>query len=365
MRFNLVTILFTCFVINIFGINSSKLDSLDKTLLLAHPTLSTIKVMHTLHHNGLLDLSDISLVGIYHTHENYDYSNSEQFIDTISSLDFQLIGLTDSLFIDSLYCHNRLSEQFKYLFENSIGVIFFGGPDIPPALYMEEVHHKTVVKDPYRHYFEASFIFHLLGGYQDHSFKPLIEDNPEYLVNGICLGMQTMNVATGGTLIQDIPLEIFNSEESEGLDHLNKEEIHRNYYRYLSSENNKVLKGSCIHHICFKDFFFPDLLNIESDIQPQVNSYHHQAVEKLGKGFRVSAVSSDNKVIEGMFHCSYPNVFAVQFHPERTGFYTNDEKYQFEPNGKQMYLSDWINEESMNFHIKYWEAIDKILNEKL
>ncbi len=365
MRFFIPLFIFLSFFVQASNSIEFKLDSLDKTLLLAHPSESNIKIIHTLHHQGLMDLSEFNLIGIHHGQEIYDYEKSQSIIDTISSLSFHLVEINDSLFADSLYCKNRLSHHFKDLFDNSIGIIFFGGPDIPPAIYKEETHSRTVITDPYRHYFEASFIFHLIGGYQDNSFIPLIESNPDYLVNGICLGMQTMNIASGGTLIQDIPLEIYNSEEVKGLQHLEQEEVHRNYHRFSSPEYKNQLSGSSFHSIRFKDFFFPDLLEMDSNLTPSVNSYHHQAVEKLGKGFRVCAVSNDNKVIEAMFHCSYPNVFAVQFHPERTGYYLEEDKYQFEPNGKRKYLSEWIDEESMDFHIRYWKAIDKILNEKL
>ncbi len=55
--------------------------------------------------------------------------------------------------------------------------------------------------DPGRHFFEVSFLFHLLGGSRNESFKPLLDENPGYMVTGFCLGMQSMNVATGGILI--------------------------------------------------------------------------------------------------------------------------------------------------------------------
>jgi hypothetical protein len=62
-----------------------------------------------------------------------------------------------------------------------------------------------VITDPHRHYLELSFLFHLLGGFQDESFLPLLEERPEYPVLGICLGMQSMNVATGGDMIRIFP----------------------------------------------------------------------------------------------------------------------------------------------------------------
>ncbi|MCU4165619.1 gamma-glutamyl-gamma-aminobutyrate hydrolase family protein [Carboxylicivirga caseinilyticus] len=338
-------------------------DEIKKHLLLAHPTQGTIEVMYALQKSGQVDFSTMKLSGVYHKDEAYDYSQSSKMLDTISCFKMDLIRVTDTLFLDSLYCKNKCSATFNELFTNSDGIIFFGGPDIPPAMYNEKPHPRTEVTDPYRHYFEASFLFHLLGGYQDATFKPLLDAKQDYFILGICLGMQTMNVATGGTIIQDIPSEIFNSSEKKGLSNLSNEEIHRNYYPH--STGQKKLAGSHFHRIQFKDYFFVDLLDIDATEKPQINSYHHQAVEKLGKGFKVGATSLDEKIIEGMFHSYYPNVMAVQFHPERAQFFLKTRKFQFVPNGPQKSLNKWIDEDSMEFHYKFWKAINAILNESL
>ncbi|MCU4175549.1 gamma-glutamyl-gamma-aminobutyrate hydrolase family protein [Carboxylicivirga sp. N1Y90] len=345
--------------------NDTAVNNIDKRLLIMHPTQSTIEVIVTLHEKELLDLGSSEVFGVYHKDEKYDYAQSHRIIDTLSSINMKIVAIADTLYEDSLYCQNACSQTFMKLFTESNGAIFFGGPDIPPTIYGEEAHSRTIVSDPYRHYFEASFLYHLLGGYQNNEYTPLIAQKPDYFINGICLGMQTMNIATGGTLIQDIPDEIYNSDEKKGLKHLEKNEIHRNYYRHTHPHLKRKLSGSYFHSISFVDFFFPDLLEITSDTAPMVNSYHHQAVETLGKGFKVSATSEDKKIIEAMFHVHYPNVFAVQFHPERVGLYKSDNKYQFTPKGKQKYLYEWIDEESMDFHIKYWQAINIIWNQKL
>jgi len=361
MIFKKLSIYFLTYLFSFSAFADTLPDEIKKHLLIAHPTKGTIEVIYALQTSGLIDFSGITLTGIHHKDDIYDYSQSTKMLDTISCFEMTLLEVTDTLFIDSLFCHNECSDNFSKLFKNSDGVIFLGGPDIPPSIYNEKPHPRTKVTDPYRHYFEASFLFHLLGGYQDVEFKPLLEEKNDYFILGICLGMQTMNVATGGTLIQDIPSEIYNSKETKGLSHLDNEEIHRNFYPY--STGNKNLVGSHFHRIRFKDYFFIDLLNIDPSQTPMINSYHHQAVDQLGKGFKVGATSLDEKIIEAMFHGHYPNVMGIQFHPERAQFYLHSKTFQFEPGGTKKTLDKWIDEESLDFHYQFWKSINAILNE--
>jgi len=340
-----------------------QVENFSKRILLAHPTTGTIEVIYALNKEKLIDLTNIELVGIYHKDEVYDYSNSQTSLDTLPQLNMRLQAINDTLKIDSLFCNNACTPVFNQLFTESEGIIFFGGPDIPPAIYNEEAHPRTVVSDPFRHYFEASLIYHLIGGYQNNDYAALLEQNPDYLIFGICLGMQTMNVASGGTLIQDIPLEVFNSSETKGLEHLNQEEVHRNFYRKMPEYAQLDLAGSHFHTVIFKDYFFPSLTKVKPELKPLVNSYHHQAVEQLGKGFVIGATSSDGKIIEGMFHAHFTNVFGVQFHPERSQFFLKDKKVRFKPNGEKQFLSDYLNEESLIFHYQFWKGLNDIIQE--
>lgn len=97
---------------------------------------------------------------------------------------------------------------------------------------------------------------------------------------GICRGMQVINVALGGTLIQDLPSQ-------RGV-------------RHSSPEGQPPL---------FHDVVWTD------GRRGRVNSYHHQAVDILGAGLEVFAASPDGTV-EAVMHDTLP-VFAVQWHPER------------------------------------------------
>lgn len=332
---------------------------LDKRILISHPTVTNINILSTLSTQGLINLSNIQLIGLYHSNENYNYSDSQALLDTISSLKMYLVELKDSLNAEKLYQENDMSDEFIELFEKSSATFFFGGPDIQPEIYGEERNPLTKVYDPYRHYLEASFIYHLLGGYQDKNYSALLKQKPNYLIHGICLGMQTMNIATGGRLIQDISSEIYNKIESNGLSDLGENEIHRNYYKQMTKYEDLELTGFHFHKINFEGSFFSKLTGVGKKTSPMVNSYHHQAVEKLGKGFKVSAKSTDGKVIEAIYHKRYPNVFGIQFHTERSGLYKPKYKVQFEPDGEKKTLPEWIDQESMNFHKAYWKAINE------
>ena len=111
-------------------------------------------------------------------------------------------------------------------------------------------------------------------------------------VLGICRGMQVINVAMGGTLIPDIT--VFTGSSS----------VHR-------SENDvnhsvTVRQGTTLHHIVQQQVIM-------------VNSAHHQAVDRLAKGFIVSALSADGVIeaIELNKEHDLPFCMAVQWHPER------------------------------------------------
>jgi putative glutamine amidotransferase len=104
---------------------------------------------------------------------------------------------------------------------------------------------------------------------------------------GICRGLQIINVALGGSLIQDIPKDILDHNIS--FKNKTKDRGH-----FVS-----IVKESKLHSL-FKE-------------EIEVNSYHHQAIDRLADGLTICAVSSDGiiEAIEG------ENILAVQWHPER------------------------------------------------
>lgn len=154
------------------------------------------------------------------------------------------------------------------------GLILCGGGDLESSLFGQEnqgSHPPDVARDQAE--LELFRAFSQAG-------KPIL---------GICRGMQVINVALGGDLIQDLPapVRIFHSAGECDLVH-----------------PVRCLEGSFLHQL------YGPLL--------PVNSLHHQAVDRLGKGLRAIAWS-ESGVVEAL-DCPGQPILAVQFHPERMAF---------------------------------------------
>lgn len=106
---------------------------------------------------------------------------------------------------------------------------------------------------------------------------------------GICRGMQLINVALGGDMVQDLPPEQRTLHTSEAGDL-----VHR----------VRARPGGLLYELYGPAF--------------SVNSAHHQAAGRLGKGLQIAARSEDG-VPEGVDLPGYP-LLGVQFHPERMAF---------------------------------------------
>jgi putative glutamine amidotransferase len=197
-------------------------------LTIFHPSVGIIQELTKLREERLLDVSHLAVLGVYHQNERTDYNAVRKYVES-NRLDWLTFNpISAPLSPESLFQKNACSGEFNKLFEQSDGMIFFGGQDIPPRLYGEKMRLLTEVEDPYRHYLELSFIFHLLGGTQDLSFKPLLERRRNLAVFGICLGCESLNVGTGGTLTQDIWSEIYGVPYLEDAVALSKERWHTN-----------------------------------------------------------------------------------------------------------------------------------------
>ena len=104
---------------------------------------------------------------------------------------------------------------------------------------------------------------------------------------GICRGIQTLAIALGGKVEQDIEQQVKHSQDAD--------------------------RSEPTHSVCLvKD---STLYNIYGSERIMVNSFHHQAVSQPGKRFRVIARSADN-IIEAIESSEYKSILGVQWHPE-------------------------------------------------
>ena len=158
------------------------------------------------------------------------------------------------------------------------GLLITGsGPDLDPKLYGETKRFKFKLMSPQRAAFELKI-----------ARMAVEQDLP---VLGVCGGMQVLNVAFGGTLIQDIASEI-----KGALVHQQKATAVK------PSHEVRVTDGTQLSKIIQKPVI-------------HVNSSHHQAIKSLGLGLVVNAIAPDG-VIEGLEHPQRDFALGVQWHPE-------------------------------------------------
>ena len=331
------------------------------TVLLFHPTAYNLEVIQKLVEDDLFPLDGYHVLGVYHPGESYDYSKTEAYIDQHRSTLFSLREVKGELGPENIFRENPATGQFRELFECSEGALFMGGPDIPPVAYGEEVHLLTSITDPFRHYMELSYLFHLLGGSQNSRWKPYMEEYLYYMVNGICLGMQTMNVATGGNMVQDIPTELYGIWSAEEVLSLPVDQMHRNYMDYLNTGCEDPTSYH-FHKISLKaDMILSSGLGFNSETYPLVLSSHHQAIDKLGQGWEITATSMDGKIIEGIQHSRYPNVLGIQFHPEKPGLFDPTIQHPASCNSTINFQEAIADSDSYTFHVAFWNYLGKLL----
>ena len=361
-----LTLVFLSLVVSLFPQDFFREDfnRNKEYLILVNPTVGNIGVVEFLLKNKLLNINTetISLVGVYHSSQEYDFSRSAEHLTTNGLTNWHLHEVKGSLTEEMVYKSNPCSDDFRKIFENSVGVIFFGGQDIPPAVYGEENWYSETT-DPGRHLFEVSFLFHLLGGTRNLSFTPLLKENPDYMVTGFCLGMQSMNVAAGGTLYQDIPAQIYQSFKAESTVLIDRANLHRNYWQVIREDPDFM--GTNIHPVQFTaNSFFGGTVKVSRKMRPLVYSSHHQSVKDVAVCFDVTALSDDGKVVEGIAHVKFRNVFAVQFHPEVSALYEDRAKVKFAPEDTPQTLHSMLDKNSLKFHKKYWGHISAVIRQQ-
>jgi putative glutamine amidotransferase len=155
------------------------------------------------------------------------------------------------------------------------GLILAGGRDIGPAAYGAEPHPATDQPHALRDAFEIAL-----------ARRAMERDVP---LLGVCRGMQLMNVARGGTLVQDLPAHRGHRRTIgtfAGNDHPVRLEAGSLAARVVGEEHHRTL------------------------------SHHHQGIERVGEGLRVTGWSADDDLPEALEDPQLRFALGVQWHPE-------------------------------------------------
>ncbi|CAL9619899.1 gamma-glutamyl-gamma-aminobutyrate hydrolase family protein [Streptomyces sp. enrichment culture] len=155
------------------------------------------------------------------------------------------------------------------------GLVIAGGPDVDPAHYGADRHPRTGPAHPERDAWELALVRAALE-----AGKPLL---------GICRGLQLLNVALGGTLVQHLPDQVGHGG-------------HCGPPGVFARHTVKPVPGTLLAETV------PD--------QVSVPTYHHQAVDMLGRGLLPCAHAEDGTVEAIELPSAHAFTLAVQWHPE-------------------------------------------------
>ncbi|MDD6467298.1 MAG: gamma-glutamyl-gamma-aminobutyrate hydrolase family protein [Erysipelotrichaceae bacterium] len=161
-------------------------------------------------------------------------------------------------------------EMMTDLIQLLDGIVIPGGDDMDSQYFHQDLHASCHIVDPIIDQNDLKW-FHLAQSYH----KPIF---------GICRGLQVINVALGGSLIQDLPASTIQHKQT--------------LPSYKTQHTITTKDGSIIQQVLGKHY--------------DVNSFHHQAIDQLANSLTITAQSMDGiiEAIEG------ENILAVQWHPE-------------------------------------------------
>jgi putative glutamine amidotransferase len=157
------------------------------------------------------------------------------------------------------------------------GLMVIGGDDMDPSFFGQSPHKSIMLTSSRRDNFELKII------------RLALKKNIP--VFGICRGHQVINIALGGNIYQDLSCAPFKT-----LKHADPREIGNRFHKV------KIEKGTILSGIIGAGTI-------------EVNSSHHQIIDRIGKKLVASAYSSDS-VIEALEDPDYRFLVAVQWHPE-------------------------------------------------
>jgi putative glutamine amidotransferase len=173
---------------------------------------------------------------------------------------------------------HALSQNPDEIIDHLDALMLAGGSDIGPALYGQEQDPLTIGVVPERDELELALIT-----------RAIERDLPSLC---ICRGMQMLNVARGGTLLQHVP------------DLVNSEDHRRNRGTFVGNEHDVQLEPGSLA---------AQAAGTELTI---TKSHHHQAIDRVGDGLLVTGRSTSDDLPEAIELADSGYVLGVQWHPE-------------------------------------------------
>lgn len=170
------------------------------------------------------------------------------------------------------------ADSVRELLSACDGLLLTGGEDVDPALYGQPPHPNLEEVSSARDEMEIL------------ALETALEKGLPVLA--ICRGIQILNVAFGGSLFQDLP-----SQRPEGLIHEQSAPVTERWHGTKLAADSR-------------------LAEVFDAAERPVNSYHHQAVDRIGEGLRAVAWSEDG-LVEALEAADGRWVVGVQWHPER------------------------------------------------
>ncbi len=182
-----------------------------------------------------------------------------------------------------LLCPHMDDAMLRQCLNGLDGLLLAGGNDVAPDRYGHDPIDELGEVNPLRDDFEGRLV--------------RMAAEMKMPVLGICRGIQSINVAMGGTLWQDVPSQYRTAEGRKGIAHSQTRADFYPSHRVTIEENTMLMK-------------------LIGQREIRVNSFHHQGVREAAPCMNVVAHASDG-LIEAIEHPGLPFFLGVQWHPER------------------------------------------------
>jgi putative glutamine amidotransferase len=176
---------------------------------------------------------------------------------------------------------NYAADPVGAVVRSCAGLVLPGGVDVDPATYGEERHPTVTHVDAARDEYEIALVRAALAA--------------DLSILAICRGLQVMNVAAGGSLIQDIPSQVGNAVPHQVADP--KDAIAHDVSLGPGSRLEQLMGHAAVGG------------------RLPVNSRHHQAVGRIAGGFVVTSLAPDG-IVEALELPQARFCLGVQWHPE-------------------------------------------------